>query len=151
MQNSKTALKLTLIATFAAAMLGVTGCSTMESMGLGRHQSAAGELTGAQEVPPVSTRASGKSTIKVANDKSVSGTVTVNGMMPTFAHIHQGAVGANGPVIIPLNKTAPNTFSAPSDTRLNDAQYTAFKDGNLYINVHSPDYPGGEIRMQMKP
>jgi hypothetical protein len=148
---AKRGLRMALIATSTAAILAVTGCSTMERMGFGGRQSATPELTGAQEVPPVSTRASGKSTIKVADDKSVSGTVTVSGMMPTAAHIHQGAAGANGPVIIPLNKTATNTFSAPADARLNDAQYTAFKNGNLYINVHSATHPGGEIRMQMKP
>jgi hypothetical protein len=35
--------------------------------------------------------------------------------------------------------------------KLQDAHYQAFKDGNLYINVHSAAKPSGEIRGQIKP
>ena len=34
---------------------------------------------------------------------------------------------------------------------LTDAQYEAFKAGNLYVNVHSAANKGGEIRGQLKP
>ena len=61
-------------------------------------------LSGAQEVPPVSTSASGNGTITVSPNKSVSGNITVSGMEPTAAHIHEAAQGENGPVIIPLTK-----------------------------------------------
>lgn len=108
-------------------------------------------LTGAQEVPPVATSASGRSTISVAADQSVSGSVIVTGMEPTVAHIHQGAIGTNGPVILPLAKTAPMTFSVPPGAKLNDAQYAALKEGKLYVNVHSAAHPGGEVRVQMAP
>lgn len=109
------------------------------------------DLTGAQEVPPVSTKASGKSMIKVADDKSVSGTITFSGMSATAAHIHQGAAGANGAVIIPLTKTSDTGFAVPANAKLSDAQYAAYKGGGLYVNVHSAANPGGEIRAQLKP
>ena len=35
--------------------------------------------------------------------------------------------------------------------KLQDAHYQAFKDGKLYINVHSAAHPKGEIRGQIKP
>lgn len=143
--------RLSLVTVSAIAALLITGCGTMEKMGMGGKQSMTAELTGAQEVPPVSTKASGRSTITVADDKSVSGTVIVDNITPTAAHIHQGAAGANGPVIIPLSKTSDKMFSVPANTKMTDAQYTAYKSGNLYINVHSASYPGGEVRVQMKP
>jgi hypothetical protein len=143
--------RLSLVTVSAVAALLITGCGTMEKMGMGGKQSMTAELTGAQEVPPVSTKASGRSTITVADDKSVSGTVIVDDMTPTAAHIHQGAAGANGPVIIPLSKTSDKMFSVPANTKMTDAQYAAYKSGNLYINVHSASYPGGEVRVQMKP
>lgn len=147
--------RVPLTAMLAAAVL-VSGCGTMdrmmEKMGMGGSgQGPSAELTGAQEVPPLSTKASGRSTITVADDKTVNGTVIVSDMTPTAAHIHQGAPGANGPVIIPLTKTSDTAFRVPASTKLTDAQYAAYKDGNLYVNVHSAAHPGGEVRVQMKP
>ena len=108
-------------------------------------------LNGNQEVPPVSTAATGSGTIKALMDKSLSGNVTTAGVAGTAAHIHMAAPGGNGPVIVPLNKTADNVWSVPPNIRLNDAQYEAYKLGNLYVNVHSAANPGGEIRGQLTP
>lgn len=108
-------------------------------------------LNGNQEVPPVSTAATGSGTIRVLMDRSVSGSVMTSGVAGTAAHIHLGVPGENGPVIIPLNRTADNTWSVPASIRLNDTQYEAFRLGNLYVNVHSAANPGGEIRGQLTP
>src|SRR6266542_3331964 len=96
-------------------------------------------LSGGQEVPPASSSA------------SVSGSVTTTGIAGTAAHIHLAAPGRNGPVIVPLNKTGDNVWSVPPGIRLNDAQYEAFKLGNLYVHVHSANNPAGEIRGQITP
>lgn len=141
-------LRVSIITASTVAALLVSGCGMM---GMSGQQSAGSKLSGAQEVPPVSTQATGKSTIKVADDRSVNGSVTVDGMAPTAAHIHQGAAGTNGPVAVPLEKASDKTFNVPASTKLTDAQYSAYKAGNLYVNVHSATYPNGEIRMQMKP
>jgi mannitol-specific phosphotransferase system IIBC component len=109
------------------------------------------QLSGDKQVPAIETKATGKSTIKVEEDKSVSGKVTVENMTPTAAHIHQGPPDKDGPVVIPLKKTSEKTFSVPANTKMTDEQFAAFKEGNLYINVHSKKYPSGEIRAQMKP
>jgi hypothetical protein len=108
-------------------------------------------LSGSQEVPPVTTTASGSGTITVGDDKSISGNVTTSGIAATAAHIHQGPAGENGGVIIPLTKAGDNGWSVPAGTKLTDAQYAAFKAGNLYVNVHSDAHKGGEIRGQLKP
>ena len=108
-------------------------------------------LSGAQEVPPVTTAATGSGTITVLMDRSVSGSVTTTGVAGTAAHIHMAAPGQNGAVIVPLNKTGENTWSVPASIRFNDTQYEAYRLGNLYVNVHSAANPGGEIRGQEKP
>ena len=106
-------------------------------------------LSGANEVPPVTTSASGDGTISVADDGTVSGSVTTKGVQGTAAHIHIGAAGKNGPVVVPFNKEG-DTYKAPAAAKLNADQMNAFKTGELYFNVHSAANPGGEIRGQLK-
>jgi CHRD domain-containing protein len=128
-----------------AAML-LAGCAGMSS---GSKSSVS--LSGSQEVPPVSTGAAGNGSIAVAADRSVSGSVMTSGVAGTAAHIHQAPMGQNGPVIIPLTKSSDNTWSVPAGTKLTDAQYDAYRAGNLYVNVHSEANKGGEIRGQIRP
>ncbi len=106
-------------------------------------------LSGTQEVPAVSTQASGTSTIQVLGDKVITGNVQTANIDGTAAHIHMGAPGQNGPVIIPLVKTAPNVWSIQPNTILSSSQFDAYRDGNLYVNVHSAAHPSGEIRAQL--
>lgn len=108
-------------------------------------------LAGSQEVPPVTTSASGTGSIMVGPDGSVSGTVTTLGVDATMAHIHEAPMGQNGPVIVPFAKTADNVWSVPAGAKLTAAQLQSLKSGNLYINVHSAANKGGEIRGQLKP
>jgi len=63
--------------------------------------------------------------------------------------VHEGAAGSNGPVILPLRRIAEDAFVAPDNAMLTEAQYAAYKAGNLYINVHSATYPNGEVRAQI--
>ena len=136
-----------------ATALAITGaaaalvaCQSMSPM-TGEQQIA---LSGANEVPAVSTAATGTGTVTIKEDRSVSARITVTGMTATASHIHEGAAGANGPVIVPFVKTGDNTFAAPDGAKLTDAQYASFKAGNLYVNVHSAKNPGGEVRAQLK-
>ena len=129
-----------------AGALGVlASCQSMPMMG---GQSVT--LSGANEVPPVTTAASGSGTVTIKDDRSVSAKISVTGMTATAAHIHEAAMGANGPVIVPFTKTGDNTFEAPAGAKLTDAQYASYKAGNLYVNVHSAQNPGGEVRAQLK-
>lgn len=108
-------------------------------------------LSGGEETPPVVTSASATGTIKIADDKSVSGSIKTVGIVGTVAHIHLGAPGQSGPPIITLEKTADNVWSVPAGSKLTDEQYASFKAGNLYVNVHSAEHKPGEIRAQLKP
>jgi hypothetical protein len=108
-------------------------------------------LSGSQEVPPVTTAASGSGTITVNPDKTVSGSVMTQGITGTAAHIHQGDMGKNGGVAIPLAKDGDGKWTVPAGAKMSDAQYAAFQSGGLYVNVHSAAHPDGEIRGQLKP
>jgi hypothetical protein len=108
-------------------------------------------LSGAQEVPPVSTQASANGTISVGADLAISGSVSTTGVEGTMAHIHKAPAGQNGPVVVPMVKTADNIWSIPAGAKLTEAQFQDLKDGNLYINVHSAAHKGGEVRGQLKP
>jgi hypothetical protein len=109
------------------------------------------KLSGDQEVPPVQTMALGTGSIDVAADGSVSGSIKTTGVDGMAAHIHQGAAGSNGPVIIPLTKGEGSTWSVPAGAKLSPEQMEAYRAGGLYVNVHSAANKGGEVRAQLKP
>ena len=107
-------------------------------------------LTGAEEVPAANSEGKGSGSFRVGDDGTISGSVTTEGVKGTMAHIHQGAKGANGPVIVPLTKSG-DTYTVPEGKKLTPAQLDALKAGNLYVNVHSDRYKGGEVRAQLQP
>ena len=127
-----------------AALLLVGGCATNP-----RDAGHRVVLQGSQEVPSVSTSATGSGVITVGPDRSISGSFTTSGITSTAAHVHEGARGTNGPVILPLVRTDANVWTVPAGSRLTDAQYAAHRAGNLYVNVHSAAHPNGEIRAQI--
>jgi len=108
-------------------------------------------LSGDQEVPAVTTTAKGDAVVTIAEDKSVTATVTTSGVEGVAAHIHLAETGKNGPPVITLVKSGDNKWTTPPGAKLTDEQYKSFKAGHLYINVHSARNKGGEIRGQLKP
>jgi hypothetical protein len=129
----------------AGALGIVVGCASMSPM-----SSQQIVLSGSNEVPAVTTSASGTGTVTIKPDRTVSASITVTGMTATASHIHEAAAGTNGSVIVPFTKTGDNTFAAPADAKLTESQYASYKAGNLYVNVHSAKNPGGEVRAQLK-
>jgi len=109
------------------------------------------KLSGDMEVPPVTTKATGDGTITIKPDMSVSGKVMTSGVAGTMAHIHIGKAGTNGPVVITLSKSGDNGWMVPEGSKLGDAEYKAYKAGELYVNVHSAEHKPGEIRGQLVP
>ena len=137
---------------FAGACLSVTALALAGCAGMSPFDHNVNVvLRGSEQNPPVTTSASGNGTIRIAADKSVSGSVTTAGLAGEAAHIHQGARGQNGPVSVGLVKSGANGWSVPAGARLTDAQYAAFKAGQLYVNVHTAANKGGEIRGQLNP
>jgi hypothetical protein len=119
-----------------------------------------GPLTGAQEVPAVVTAATGEGTAVISPDGStITYVVTYSGLSgaAAAAHIHTGAAGVAGGVILPLVvSTSPmvGTLTAanftPSGAITTFAQaVAALKAGDTYFNIHTAANPGGEIRGQI--
>jgi hypothetical protein len=131
-----------------AAVTVFGACTTMGQMAGSNTQTLT--LTGANEVPPVTTSATGTATVTINPDRSVAVKVNVSGMTATASHIHEGAPGTNGPVIVPFTKTGDNTFASSEGAKLTESQYASYKAGNLYVNVHSAAHPIGEIRAPIK-
>jgi len=106
-------------------------------------------LTGAQEVGPTGSTATG--TGSVIFDPATLGikyvlSHTVSGA--TAAHIHQAPAGMNGAVIVPFTLVGQG---ASGTATLTVGQATSLLNQGLYMNVHSAPFPGGEIRGQLLP
>lgn len=113
-------------------------------------------LTGAQQVPPVTT--SGSGTAKLTYDpssKMLTWSVTYSGLSSTvtMAHFHGPAgEGKNAGVEIWISKKGEEPSSPINGmATLTDAQAQQFMTGELYVNVHTKDHPAGEIRGQVVP
>jgi hypothetical protein len=107
-------------------------------------------LSGREEVPAVSTKGFGMGRISVGKDRKISGSIKISGVDVMAAHIHMGGPGAIGPPIVILKKTSGTVWSVPLNTTLSGGQYDSYLAGELYINVHSERYRGGEIRGQLR-
>jgi CHRD domain len=124
----------------------------------------ASNMTGAREVPPVNSMASGTTTL-VNNQTVIDYDLSVSDLYnATSAHIHQGKAGANGPIVVTLYKTAdpsPGLFGGYSgnitssllEGPLKGQQLSALVDlmsnGQAYVNVHTIKNKNGEIRDQI--
>ncbi|MFZ2267997.1 MAG: CHRD domain-containing protein [Azonexus sp.] len=139
---------------FRPALSGILAATSLALLGFSMSATADElkfKLSGDMEVPPVTTKATGNGTITVKPDMSVSGTVMTSGLMATMAHIHVGKAGTNGPVAVTLSRSGDNAWMVPEGTKLSEPQYQAYKAGELYVNVHSAENKGGELRGQLMP
>jgi hypothetical protein len=113
--------------------------------------------TGEEETPAgVFTRASGRATFVYDDDAMelhyMVAVYDIEGI--SGAHIHQGAAGVEGPVIITLFPDGDALFDPMNAISgmvpLTADQETALLAGNLYVNVHTGVNPAGEIRGQIE-
>ena len=126
-------------------------------------------LSGAEEVPPVDTATTGRVIIEFNDDETQAQfqLIVRSGVRVQQSHIHCGAVGVNGPVVVFLAGLHPpgwevdgewvsNTTFTNSNI-VNDSCGTTLaalaqniRDGNTYANVHTVANPGGEVRGQLR-
>ncbi|HEU4681139.1 MAG TPA: CHRD domain-containing protein [Gemmatimonadales bacterium] len=159
----------------AALLPTVPACGDDEPAGPAT--SFAASLSGANEVPAVTTTATGSATLSVSGDQ-ITYTINVTNLQNAIlGHIHIAPAGQNGPVRLNLCGTgAPEpactsgtgvlatgtngtTFGDPPITF--DSLLSAMRTGGAYVNVHTNApgctpgepgcNPGGEIRGQVVP
>jgi hypothetical protein len=131
------------------------------------------ELNGANEVPPVETMATGEAMFTLSEDgMTLHFTLDIANLENiTMAHIHLAPVGVNGAVVVWLYPSAPPEQLIPGTFTgtLAEGDITAdslvgslegqplsslideINSGNAYVNVHTSQYPAGEIRDQISP
>ena len=148
-----------LVATGATMM----ACSDDSTAPAPRTATYVANLSTANEVPPVTGNATGTATFTLVGN-TISYTVTVNGLSANAAasHIHFGGAGINGNIAYPFNAAAIQSGQLASGTIdltqpvsngttsiTGDSLLTLLNNGMSYVNVHTPNNAGGEMRGQI--
>jgi hypothetical protein len=163
MRRSISTLILLLIASLLLAM---------PAAGDGHQRNFRAQLSGAEEVPPIETRATGQAVFQVSPDgeELAYRLIVANIENVTQAHIHLAPAGVNGPVVAWLYPKAPPAQPIPG--RSNGVLATGtltlgnlvgplaggtisdlideMRQGNTYVNVHTSQFPPGEVRGQIR-
>jgi CHRD domain len=119
-------------------------------------------LSGANESPLGDTDGAGIAsvTIDIINPNVAAGAevcwdLSYSGIaQPTLAHIHAGAPGTNGAILVPFlpfENLGPTSATGCTAVSPPVAQQILDNPGNFYVNVHNNDFPGGAIRGQLAP
>lgn len=120
------------------------------------HANFTASLNGSQEIPAVSTTASGTAALTYTNANGLNFLISFNGLSGaiTGAHFHYGEQGTSGPVVKDLaalivGNNIQGSWKSTDTQPLNDTLLTALLTGRIYVNVHTAANPGGEIRGQV--
>jgi len=160
------------MATIRIGLLLLAAASLGAGPAMAAGQSFTATLDGASQVPKVDTKASGEATFTVAPDgKTIEYTLIVHDLDDVnMAHIHLGAAGKNGPVVVwlypasgkpKLIKGVENgqlakgaitaaSLQGPEKGKTLAALVKAMKDGDAYVNAHTVEHKAGEIRGQIR-
>lgn len=110
-------------------------------------------LSGANEVPSVTTTATGLATIRVTSDKTLYIKTVISNLESTdamtAAHLHKAAAGANAGVLIGFYANAAD-FGTTKILPLTDAIYNSLKSDAVYVNAHSTLKTSGLVRGQIR-
>ena len=109
-------------------------------------------LSGEAEIPTGDPNANGTASIKTRGSE-VCYDLRWSGVEATASHIHRGAAGKNGDIVVDFfaedSALAGNSKSGCVQADAEVVAAIASKPANYYVNVHSADFPKGEIRGQL--
>jgi hypothetical protein len=107
-------------------------------------------IDGSQEVPPVTTNAKALMLGRLNSSlDTLDYFLLYSGLTPTMAHLHDGAKGANGGVLVTLVPTTTSSNVFLGKIALTPALRTKLLKGDVYVNMHTSLNPNGEIRGQV--
>jgi hypothetical protein len=110
-------------------------------------------LSGASEVPANLSPASGTASVVLNNAQTqLAYTINYTGLTAgvTASHIHKAPIGVNGGVLFPFTPPLATTSGTFSGTIVVTAANVAdLIAGLYYVNIHTTNFPGGEIRGQL--
>lgn len=149
MMTRHTVLRTALAAT--AVALAAAGCGQMRpSQKMDIYEAT---LSGAQEVPPNALQGRGMAEVQYnSNTRNLTWKVTYSGLSGpvTGAHMHgPAAPTANAGIVVPFTGNV-NAPPIQGQTTLTPAQLGDLAAGLWYVNVHTAQFPGGEIRGQLR-
>ena len=109
------------------------------------------KMTGKQEVPKASPTGSGTAKITLDPGKGrICFRLTWSKIgSPTASHIHQGAKGKSGNVVVSLFDNPPAKHSGCVPAKKSLIAAIQKKPGTYYVNIHTKKYPMGAIRGQL--
>jgi len=142
-------------AAFVVPGVASGGTGTKSQLGtadLGSGKQLIARLSGAAEVPPADPNGSGVANISIDTvTNQICWSISVGGLSaaPIMAHIHQGAVGTNGPIVVQLFPPLPQPTSSGCTTDAVHAPEIAANPAGFYVNVHTTAFPNGAIRGQL--
>ncbi|WP_419148664.1 CHRD domain-containing protein [Pseudoalteromonas 'SMAR'] len=111
------------------------------------------KLNAAQQVPmnQSSAMGDGYAAYDSTNGELYLRAVTSGVDDASAAHIHTGRIGANGDVLVVLEQDdqVMSDWVTPEGTMIDEETLNVLLSGGHYVNVHSPEFPDGEIRGQI--
>lgn len=133
---------------FRCTAVAVAACTALALPAFAETVKYTADLTAGAEVPPTESTATGTADVTVDTDaNTVSWVVMVDGLTgdATAAHIHGPASAEEnaGPVI----DMSAAIMEGSGD--ITDEQLAELADGKYYVNVHTEEYPDGEVRGQL--
>jgi len=106
-------------------------------------------MTGSKENPPIQTTARGYAILQLnkAENTLLYSLYVFDTQNVTASHIQLGSANENGKVVYPLQ--APVNGKSGGQLDITPEDVTSLKTGNFYVNVHTTQNPGGEMRGQV--
>ena len=113
-------------------------------------ESFTANLSGSNEVPAGDAALTGNATVTVdASSGEVCAKVTSSVTGAAAMHVHKGAKGANGAVVVTLDVKSINGDSICAKGTAAVAAAIAADPAGYYVNIHTPAAPGGALRGQL--
>ena len=150
-----------------SASTGGASAIASASAGACNFEKFSATLTGNGEVPSKNTKATGSANFQFNTEKDALSyklsAMDIN--KATMAHIHEGKVGTNGPIVVTLFRSAnplgpvngilsqgiitSDRLEGPLAGKQITDLVKIINDGNAYVNIHTVQNPNGEIRGQI--